>query len=157
MGWIWRDFCFILQMIPVFIPPWTKFRGYVEITLSVRRSVRLSASVSFDIGIPYLAHRSITMRGCVKYIHDPDTTLNFDLKIKFLGFMTWLCVQASVFFFYLWHSHTLLGTWVYHHGTMSRTFMNHDLDLWPICGCRGGGYPLWVFAQSFLSTQVSWW
>ena len=65
--------------------------GYVEITLFVRRSVRLSASVSFDTGIPYLAHRSITMRGCVKYIRDSDTTLNFDLKIKFLGFMTWLC------------------------------------------------------------------
>ena len=37
------------------------------------------------------------MRGCVKYIHDPDTTLNFDLKVKFIGFMTWLCVQASAF------------------------------------------------------------
>ena len=81
-----------------FYAPVNEIQGYEEITLSVRRSVRLSASVSFDIGIPYLAHRSITMRGCVKYIHDPDTTLNFDLKIKFLGFMTWLCVQASVFF-----------------------------------------------------------
>ena len=54
-------------------------------------------SVCFDIGTPYLAHWSITMRGCVKYIHDPDTTLTFDLKVKFIGFMTWLCVQASAF------------------------------------------------------------
>ena len=54
-------------------------------------------SVSFDIGIPYLAHGSITKRGCVKYIHDPDMTLTFDLKVKFIGFMTWLCVQASPF------------------------------------------------------------
>ena len=37
------------------------------------------------------------MRRCVKYIHDPDTTLTFDLKVKFIGFMTWLCVQASTF------------------------------------------------------------
>ena len=34
---------------------------------------------------------------CVKYIHDPDTTLTFDLKVKFIGFMTWLCVRASAF------------------------------------------------------------
>ena len=51
----------------------------------------------FDFGLPYLAHGSTTMRGCVKYIHDPDTTLTFDLKVKFIGFMTWLCVQASAF------------------------------------------------------------
>ena len=42
----------------------------------------------FDIGLPYLAHGSITKRGCVKYIHDPDMTLTFDLKVKFIGFMT---------------------------------------------------------------------
>ena len=47
----------------------------------------------FDIGLPYLAHGCITMRRCVTYIHDPDTTLNFDLKVKFIGFMTLLYVQ----------------------------------------------------------------
>ena len=59
--------------------------------------VRLVTSVRFDIGIPYLAHGSITMRGCVKYIHGPNTMLTFDLKVKFIGFMTWLCVQALAF------------------------------------------------------------
>ena len=54
-------------------------------------------SVSFDIGIPYLAHGSITKRGCVKYINDHDMTLTFDLKVKIVGLMTWLCVQASPF------------------------------------------------------------
>ena len=54
-------------------------------------------SVSFDIGILYLAHGSITTRRCVKYINDLDTTLNIDLKVKFIGFVTWLCVQASAF------------------------------------------------------------
>ena len=57
--------------------------------------VRPVTSACFDIGIPYLAHGSIYMRGCVKYIPDHDTTLTFDLKIK--GFMTWFCVQASAF------------------------------------------------------------
>ena len=40
----------------------------------------------FDIGLQYLAHGSITMRGCVEYIHDSDTTLTIDLKVKFIGF-----------------------------------------------------------------------
>ena len=46
-----------------------------------------------------MSHGPITMRGCVKYIHDPDTTLNFDRKVKFIEFMTWFCVQASAFLF----------------------------------------------------------
>ena len=37
----------------------------------------------FDIGLTYLAHESITMRGCVAYvyIHDPGTPLTFDLEV----------------------------------------------------------------------------
>ena len=42
----------------------------------------------FDIGLTYLVHASITMRGCVTYIHDPDTILSFDIKDKFIGFIT---------------------------------------------------------------------
>ena len=59
--------------------------------------VRSVTSVSFDICIPYLAHGSFTMRGCVKYSHDLDTTLTFDLKVRFFRFITLLCVQASAF------------------------------------------------------------
>ena len=33
-------------------------------------------------GLPYLAHGCITMRGCVAYIHDRDSTLTFYLKVK---------------------------------------------------------------------------
>ena len=58
--------------------------------------VRPVTSVSFDIRISYLSHGSITMRGCVEYIHDPDTTLTFDFKVKFItgsqkavGYMIW--------------------------------------------------------------------
>ena len=46
----------------------------------------------FDIGLPYFTHWCITMRGCVAYILDPDTTLTFDLKVKFKEFLT-LCSQ----------------------------------------------------------------
>ena len=55
-------------------------------------------SVCCDIGIPYLAHGSTTMTGCVKYIHDPDTTLNFDLKVKFIGLMTWFLFRPQIFY-----------------------------------------------------------
>ena len=48
---------------------------------------RLVISVCFEIGIPYLADGSITMSGCIAYIHDPDKTMTFDLKAKFIGFM----------------------------------------------------------------------
>ena len=47
----------------------------------------------FDIVLPYLAHGCITIGRCVAYIHDPDTTLNFDLKVKFIC----LCVRAITF------------------------------------------------------------
>ena len=86
----------------------------------------------FDIGLTYLAHGSITKRGCVKYIHDPDMTLTFDFKVTFIGFMTWLCVQASPFLSFV-RSHTLLCKWVYHHGTMChiQSWTLYDLVLWP--------------------------
>ena len=42
-----------------------------------------------------------------------------------------LCSGLSIFVF--WHSHTLFGTWVYHHGTMCHvhSWTLYDLDLWP--------------------------
>ena len=42
-----------------------------------------------------------------------------------------LCSGLS--FFVLWHSHTLFGTWVYHHDTICRihSWTLYDLDLWP--------------------------
>ena len=55
-------------------------------------------SVCFDISIPYLAHGSITMRECVAFIHDPNIMLTFDLKVKFIRILTWLCVWAQFFF-----------------------------------------------------------
>ena len=87
--------------------------GYIGITLSVRLSVQIRVRpitfLWFDIGLPYLAHVGITMRQCVAYIHDPDTTLNFALKVKFIGFLTCIRVRAITFFFgltlayHIWH------------------------------------------------------
>ena len=89
------------------------------------------------------------------YVHDLDTTLIFDLKVKFIGFLTWLCVWAiSVEFFILWHSHTIhvYGTWVYYHGTMCH--IGRDLCTTSVVWPR----PLWVargilceFYSQFLS------
>ena len=58
------------------------------------------ASVCFDIVISYMAHRSITIKRCVKKIHDHNWTLTFNLKVKVIGFLICLCVWsiASVCF-----------------------------------------------------------
>ena len=76
--------------------------GYIGITLSVHRSVQVPVLpitfLWFDIVLPYLAHGCITMRRCVTYIHDPDTTLNFYLKVKFIGVLTCFCVRPITFF-----------------------------------------------------------
>ena len=56
----------------------------------------------------HIRHMSLLpKKRCVTYIHDPNTTLTFDLKVEFIGFMTWLCVWATASFV-LWHSHTML-------------------------------------------------
>ena len=54
----------------------------------------------FDIGLPYLAYVSITMRGCVAYIHDPDSPWPLT-KFKFIGFchvfpITSVCFDISI-------------------------------------------------------------
>ena len=59
--------------------------------------VKPITSVCFDIGISYLAHGSITMKGCFSYVCDHVMTLTFDLEVKFIGFITWLCVRATAF------------------------------------------------------------
>ena len=105
--------------------------GYIRITLSVRLSVCLSVQIHvqpitflwFDIGLPYLAHGCITMRRYVAYIHDPDTTLNFDLKVKFIGFLDMFSCPAHHFFM-VWHWLTIFGTWVHHHETMCLFVVN---------------------------------
>ena len=49
------------------------------------------------VGFLYLAHGCVTMRSCVAYIHGPDTTLNFNLKVKFIGFMSCFLVRPIIF------------------------------------------------------------
>ena len=47
----------------------------------------------------------------VTYIHYPDTTLTFDLKVNFFDNSS--CSTHN--FCLLWHQHTILSTWVYQH------------------------------------------
>ena len=70
-----------------------KFTGFLTCL-----PVRPVTFVCFDISILYLAHGSNTMRQCVTNIHDPDTALTFDLNVKIIGFLTWLCVWSTAFF-----------------------------------------------------------
>ena len=51
----------------------------------------------FDIGLPYFAHRCITIIRCVAHIHDQVTTLN--LKVKFIVFDIFLCPAHYNFLF----------------------------------------------------------
>ena len=51
-----------------------------------------------DIGLPYLVYGCISMTRCVAYNHNPDTMLTFDLKVKFIGFLTCLFVRLEFFF-----------------------------------------------------------
>ena len=52
----------------------------------------------FYICLQYVAYGCITMGGCVAYIHDPNTVLTFDLKIKLIGFVYMaLCLGHSFF------------------------------------------------------------
>ena len=105
----------------------------LSVCLSVRLSVRLSVQIRDLLIFLFVWHWltifGITMRRCVAYIHDPNTTLTFDLNIKFIV----LCSGHSLFV--LWYSHTMLGMWVYHHGTCTMCRVHswplYDLDLWP--------------------------
>ena len=56
--------------------------------------VRPVTSVCFDIGIPYLAQGSITIRGYVKFTHDPMTSWS-NLK----GLWAWPLTPISKLFF----------------------------------------------------------
>ena len=119
----------------VIIPPMNKVKGVYR-NHSVCPSVFLSVCADlclahnffwFDICLPYLAHGCITLRWCVAYIHDPNTTLIFDFKVKFTGVLTCFHVQP------IWHWLTIFSTCVYHHKTMCsiHSWSRFDIDLWP--------------------------
>ena len=95
-------------------PPCTKVRGiYRNHCLSRRLSVKVKFKgfltcfrvqyiifYWFDMSWPFLEHGCITMRRCEAYIHDPNTTLTFDLKIKFTGVLTCFRVCSITFFWF---------------------------------------------------------
>ena len=83
----------------------------------------------FDIGLPYLAHGCITMRRCVAYIHDPDTTMNFDLKVIINRVFDTFSSRAHDHFL-IWHWLTIFGTWKMWHVHSCSGF---DVVLCPQC------------------------
>ena len=106
------------------------------------------------IGILYLAHGSITMRGCITHIHDPDLTLTFDLKVKFLGF--W-CVfyPYLTLVYHIWH----MGVWTWEN--VFGTFMIL-IRHWPLTSranlkglWHGFVYRAQLFSSPELKAQVS--
>ena len=71
----------------------------LSVCLSVPIRVRPITFFWFDIDLPYLAHGCITMTQSVGFIHDLDTTLKFDPKVKFIGVLA--CFLGGL-------------TWAYH-------------------------------------------
>ena len=68
--------------------------------LSVQNRVWPIRFFWFDIGLPYVAHGCITIRQCVTYIHDPESTLTFDLEVKFIGIFTCFRVRPISFYWF---------------------------------------------------------
>lgn len=83
------------------------------------------------IGISHLEHGCITMRQCIEYINDPNTTLIFDLMVNSIGILTCLCVRPVTFFC------IDINIPYFAHGSITtRGFVayipdRYDADLWP--------------------------
>ena len=73
------------------------------------------------------------MRRCVAYIHDPDTTLKYDLKVKFIGFWHVFVSGPYLFFGLILAYH--ICTWLYHHKMMCHvhSWSRFDVNLWLQC------------------------
>ena len=54
----------------------------------------------FDISLLYLAHGCFITRRCIAYNPDPDTTLNFDINLKFIRYLTCFRVRPINYFYY---------------------------------------------------------
>ena len=87
------------------------------------------------------------MRECVAFIHDPNMMLTFELKVKFIEFLTWLCVWATAFLSI--DSNTISGTWVFNHRIMCHihSWSLYDLDLWP-------QYQNYIFTMNFCMGKI---
>ena len=104
--------------------------------------VQASAFLSFDIVILCLAREFITMVRCVVYIHDSVWPWHFTSRSSLQGLwlffffitpISHMALCSGLSFFIFWHSHTLFGMWVYHHGTICHvdSWTLNDLDRWP--------------------------
>ena len=142
ISWVDKSWCQSILWIHLFIiiyytPLNEVQRVYINhfvcpsVRLSVQICVRPITCYWFHIYSSYFAHGCITMIWCIAYISDPDSILNFDLKVKYIWFRT--CFGVRPITFLDWHGLTIFGTWVYHHKTMCRvnSWSRIDVDLWP--------------------------
>ena len=75
---------------------WVPGSSWGLIGMTVQISVRPITFLWFDIGLPYLVNGSIIIRRYVSCIHDPNMTLNFDLKV--IGFLTNFLDRSITYF-----------------------------------------------------------
>ena len=117
--------------------------GYIGITLSVRLTVNLSVQIHvrpiigfcFDIGLPYIFGIWVYHLETLCGVHSwSDTTFTFDLKVKFIRFLTCLHVwpvTSICFDIVISYCYMGLSPWE----DVLQTYILH----WPICGWQG--YP----------------
>ena len=115
-----------MYLIKVFIPTWMKFRGVYRnhsLCPSVQIFVQPITFCWFDIGLPYLAHGCITMRGCVayRYIHDPDRMLILTSRSNLQGLWRDFLSLDKVILCLAQECITMVWSVAY----------IYDLDLWP--------------------------
>ena len=113
-------------------PSWTKFMGYIVITLSDRLSVCADTCPAvtffwFDIDLPDLAHETMC-RAHSGSRYDVDLWPKVQIY-KVLGIFS--CTDHNCFL--ISQGLTIFGTWVYPHEAICRahSWFRCEIDLWP--------------------------
>ena len=83
------------------------------------------------VDLPYFAHGCIPMRRCVTHNHDPDMTLTFGLKVKFIGFLTCFLVRPITFFWFNIGLPYLARRCIIIRLCGVHSWSQYNVDLWP--------------------------
>ena len=104
-----KIYIFWVMLSDLIIPPVNKVQGVYRnhsicpsVSFSIYLSVHLSAVscrpiTFFGLTLAYHIWHMVLSPWEDVSIHDPDTTMTFDLKVKLIGFMTCLCSGLSFF------------------------------------------------------------
>ena len=137
----WDD---VLHTFMIPIPSWPlTFMSNLE----VLTCLHVPAVTSFAVTLTYhIWHMSLSP------IDDVSRTFIWRCPLTsrsiYMFFVIVLC--SGHICFVLWHSYTIFGTWVFHHGTMCHIHSWHlyDLDLWP-------SYQNYIITW-YLNEKVTW-